>query len=227
MRKDLEANSCIKSVPIFKNLTQEELDEVIMISNHQKLGKGDFIFQSGEKLHSLYVIHRGKVKITRMTEDGKEQVIRILSHGDFLGELALFNDSTVSSNAEAMEDSVICLVENKELKNLMQKSPQLSLKMMNELSNRLDKAEALIEQNNLYSADAKVARLLIDLAKDDHVVFRTTKVNLSSQIGITPETFSRKLKKLEDLKYIKMMNSKLVKIINKKGLEHIINPVKL
>ena len=53
----------------------------------------------------------GKIKMTRYAEDGKEQVIRILSHGDFLGELALFNDSKVNTYAEAIEPAVICLVE--------------------------------------------------------------------------------------------------------------------
>ena len=89
MRKDLEPSNCIKAVPIFKNLSVDELDKIIMISKHKRLEKGDFIYQSGDVLNSLYVIHQGKVKVTRYSDDGKEQVIRILSHGDFLGELAL------------------------------------------------------------------------------------------------------------------------------------------
>ena len=60
MTKDLEPNNCIKAVPIFKNLNEKELDEIIMISNHQKLDKGDFIYTAGEYIKSLYVVHRGK-----------------------------------------------------------------------------------------------------------------------------------------------------------------------
>ena len=108
----------------------------------KKLEKGNFIYQAGDNLSSLYVIHKGRVKITRYSEDGKEQVIRILSHGDFLGELALFNDAEVNTYAEVLEECVVCLVDNHKLKELMAKSPTLSFKMMNELSNRLEKAEA-------------------------------------------------------------------------------------
>ena len=167
-------------------------------------------------LNSLYVIHQGKVKVTRYSDDGKEQVIRILSHGDFLGELALFKENSVSTYAEAIEPTVVCLVENSSLKELMGQSPALSIKMMNELLSRLDRAESMIEQSNLYSADAKVARLLLDLQMHDLVYFKTTKINLSSQLGITPETFSRRLKKFEELGYIKVINNKTIKILSKK-----------
>lgn len=225
--KDLEPNNCIKAVPIFKNLSSDEIDEIIMISNHQKLDKGELIYRSGDQLNSLYVIHKGKIKITRLSDDGKEQVIRILSHGDFLGELALFNEAKVTTYAEAIEPTVVCLVDRNRLKKLMNTSPTLSLKMMYELSKRLEKAEALIETSNLYSAQAKVARLLLDLEKNGFVYFYTTKVNLASNLGITPETLSRKLKKLETDHMIYIMDHKTVRIIDKQGLEFLINPDKL
>ncbi len=224
MQKDPKASSCIETVPIFKNLSPEELDQVIMISKHKRLDKGEFIFTAGDHISSLYVVHRGKIKITRYSEDGKEQVIRILSHGDFLGELALFMNSTVNTYAEAIEPSVICLVEHDGLKDLMSKSPMLSFKMMSELSNRLEKAEALIEHSNLYSAIAKVARLLLDLEKESFVRFQTTKVNLASSIGISPETFSRKLSELVEHKLIHIINNKTIRIIDKKGLLALISP---
>ncbi|MDI6453046.1 Crp/Fnr family transcriptional regulator [Peloplasma aerotolerans] len=224
MKKNLEPSNCIKSVPIFKNLSEQELNQIIMISSHRKLEKGQFIFTAGDYIQNLYVIHQGKIKITRYTESGKEQVIRILSHGDFLGELALFNDSKVNTYAEVLEPAIVCLVEHKDLKSLMANSPTLSFKMLDELSNRLEKAEALIEHNNLYSAIAKVSKLLLDLQKNGIVRFHTTKVNLSSQIGITPETFSRKLKELEEQEYIDIINNKLIRIKDSYSLELLINP---
>lgn len=221
MKKQLEPSSCIKTVPIFKNLSEEELEEIITISSHKKFDKGDFIYQSGETIESLYVVHQGKVKVIRYSDEGKEQIIRILSHGDFLGELALFNGALVSTYAEVMEPSVICLIQNQRLKKLLEKSPNLGMKMMSELSNRLDRAEALIEQSNLYSAEAKMARLFLDLESHDMVFFTTTKINLSLQLGITPETFSRKLKKFELMGYIRIINNKTIKILSKTKLRRL------
>jgi CRP/FNR family transcriptional regulator len=222
MKKELEPSSCIQKVPIFKNLSNEELDEIIMISSHKKLEKGAFIFNQGDTLNSLYVVHKGKIKITRYSEDGKEQVIRILGHGEFLGELALFNQEITTTHAEALEDAIVCLVDNKRLKDLMSKSPNLALKMMHELSNRLEKAESMIE-GNLYPAKQRLVKLLLTLEKDQIIRFQTTKANLASQIGITPETFSRKLKELEQDEYIELINNKTIKILDKKALKQVIN----
>lgn len=223
VKKELEAVSCIRTVPIFKNLNEAEMDDVVMISKHQKLDKGNFLYQAGDDIRSLYVIHRGKIKIARYSEDGKEQVIRILSSGDFLGELALFGEAKVNTYAEAIEPSIICLVEHRGLKELMTKSPTLTFKMMNELSNRLEKAEALIEHSNLYSAEAKVIRLLLDYEKNALVRFTTTKVNLASNLGITPETFSRKLRVLADLEWIEILSHKTIKILNMQALKEKLN----
>jgi|SRR5690554_5781080 len=224
MKKELQPENCIKRVPIFKNLSSRELDEIILIASHQKLNKGEFIYSAGDELSSLYVIHKGKVKISRITDDGKEQVLRILSDGEFLGELALFQKKHTNTYAEAIEPCVVCLVENKVLSELMEKSPTLSLKMMNELSSRLEKAEALIEHSNLYSAKAKVARLLLELEKNGLVTFVTTKVTLASNLGITPETFSRKLKELEVEKSIQILDNKNIRLKDYEKLEFIINP---
>ena len=122
----------------------------------------------------------------RYSEDGKEQVIRILGKGEFFGELALFNDDLVSTYAEAIEPTVVCLVDSKKLKTVMKENPTLTFKMMNELSLRLEKAASL-ERANLYDAKAKVSRLLLDLSSNNYAKFTTTKVNLASSIGITPK----------------------------------------
>ena len=224
MKKYLEPKSCIQAVPIFKNLSQTELDEIIQISTHKVYQKGEFLYTAGDQLESLFVIHQGSIKILRTTEDGKEQVLRILKSGDFLGELSLFNEANASTDAQMLESTVVCFVERNRLKKLLSQSPTLSFKMMNELSNRLEKAEALIEHSNLYPAIAKVGKLLLELAKNQLVVFDTTKSNLSSSLGITPETFSRKLKELERLQVIQILNHKSIRILNPDALEELINP---
>jgi len=227
MAENYEAQSCIRLVPIFKNLSKREEEDVVMISSHQHLDKGSIIFKAGDNLSSLYVVHRGKIKITRYSEDGKEQVIRILGKGEFFGELALFNDDLVSTYAEAIEPTVVCLVDSKKLKTVMKENPTLTFKMMNELSLRLEKAEASLERANLYDAKAKVSRLLLDLSSNNYAKFTTTKVNLASSIGITPETFSRKLKELEEMGLIRIVNNKLIEIKDEYGLKLNVDPQKI
>ncbi len=219
---DNQPNQCVKHVPLFKNLNSSELDEIVNIAHHKKMMRGEFIYHLGDSIESLYVIHRGKVKISRMNQDGKEQVIRILKNGDFLGELALFNTLNTPHYAEVIEPSIICMVEQKELKKLMAKSPELSIKMLEEVTNRLDHAEKLIEHNNLYDALTKVVKLLLDLEKNLLVKFPTSKTNLASNLGMTPETFSRKLAVLTKKGYIHSIENKLIMIDQKEALKKLL-----
>lgn len=221
MARDLEAVSCVAYVPIFKNLSEEELSRIIDIATHKKLNKGDFVYQTGDRLNDIYVIHKGKVKIVRYSPDGKEQVIRILSSGDFLGELSLFNNAEMTTYAETVEPSVICLVNNDSLKDLMNESPLLTFKMMSEVSQRLVKAETLIEHSNLRTSIAKLSNFLLTHELNNEVILQTTKVNIASNLGISAETFSRKLKELKEMGAIKTPTNKKIIITNYELLEQI------
>ena len=223
MKSQKDHRSCIGSVPIFKNLNTDEMREVKRIASHGHLDKGHIIFRAGNTLNDLYVIDQGRVKIARYTSEGKEQVIRILSSGDFFGELTLFNDETTQSFAEVLEPTIICYLEGNQLKALMDQNPAILFKMMRELSKRLEKAETMIEYNNLRSSEAKLAKLLLELSKDATVRFHTTKGNLASNLGIKPETFSRKLKGLRDKGLIEIIDNKTVRILDEIALSSIID----
>src|SRR5690606_9582805 len=93
--------------------------------------------------NSLYIIHKGKVKIYHLSESGKEQIIRILEPGDFTGEHALFSESVHDSYAEAMEKTEICMMSRDALQNYLLRYPQISLKILSEFSKRLDRVEIL------------------------------------------------------------------------------------
>ena len=83
--------NCIESVPIFKELTQEEMLEIAHITSAKTYEKGEFVYIAGDKGGTLFVLHTGRVKISRLNENGKEQVIRVVGPGEFIGELSLLS----------------------------------------------------------------------------------------------------------------------------------------
>ena len=80
---------CASKVPIFENLNNEELLEIVKTINHKEYSKGDVIFTEGNVANTLYFINEGKIKLYKYTKDGKEQILHVLSEGDFFGELEL------------------------------------------------------------------------------------------------------------------------------------------
>lgn len=215
-------SNCIELVPIFSNLTYDEMLEVATITRDRTFLKGEMIYMAGDKGEKLYVIHKGKVKITRFTASGKEQVIRVLGPGEFMGELSLFSPSSMTDNGESLEDTTMCIIEGEKLKELMKKYPEIGFKVMEELSKRLGRAEDLIESISLHSVEKRLAQNLIRMANDKGEIFlKTSKRDLASQLGMSQETLSRKLTAFQELGIIKLRGHRRITILNKAILEEI------
>lgn len=214
--------NCIEIVPIFSNLTYEEMMEVARITKDKTYKKGEMIYMSGDKGEKLYVIHKGKVKITRITSSGKEQVIRVLGPGEFMGELSLFSPIPLTDNAETLSETIVCMIDGNKLKNLMMKHSQIAFKVMEELSKRLEKAENLIENISLQGVEKRLADTLIEMADEKgEVNLKMSKKDFASYIGMSQETLSRRLTIFQDMGFIKMIGHRRINILDMKALEEI------
>lgn len=178
--------SCVEIVPIFKKMTKAELEEIIDISTHRVYQKGDLIYQAGNQENNLYVIYEGQVKIYRLSDDGKVQVLRLLGPGEFMGELSLFSQQPMEDFAEALVPTTICVINGPKLTTKMMKYPNIALKIVEELSKRLANMEKLVENISLHSVEWRVAQALLNMANEvNEIELLSTKANLASQIGMS------------------------------------------
>ncbi len=214
--------TCIERVPIFNNLDKSEMEEISSIISRKQFKKNEMIYMAGQTGGSLYVINDGKVKITRISSSGKEQVIRILEAGEFMGELSIFGSSLLMDNAEALTDTSMCIIDKRDLKDLLKKYPLISFKIMEELSGRLERAEALIENINLNSVEKRLSDILLDLSDEaGKIKLNLSKRDLASQIGMSGETLSRKLSAFQELGIIELIGHRKINILNRAALEEI------
>lgn len=214
--------SCIELVPIFHSLSGEEMGEIAGITRERAFTKGETIYAMGDHMDSLFVIHTGRVKIYRLSGTGKEQVLRVLGPGDFLGELSLFSHSSMSDYSEALEAGTMCVIEGARLKALMEKYPLIAFKILEELSQRLERTEELLESISLHSAERRLADTLLELsAGGSEIELGLTKGDLASQLGMTPETLSRRLTALQDLGLIRQVGHRRIVLRDREGLERI------
>lgn len=214
--------NCIEIVPIFNNLTNEEMLEIASITTDKTFEKGEMIYMAGDKGEKLYVIHKGKVKITRYTESGKEQVIRVLGPGEFMGELSLFSPIPMSDNGEALEKVTMCMIAGDKLKELMKIYPSITFKVMEELSKRLEKAENTIENISLHSVERRLAQNLLSMSDEGkEIKLKMSKGDWASQLGMSQETLSRKLSAFQELGIIKLVGHRGIEIIKREVLEGI------
>lgn len=214
--------NCIDIVPIFSNLSSEEKIEVAKITKEKAFEKGEMIYMAGDKGDKLYVIHSGKVKISRISDAGKEQVIRVLGSGEFMGELSLFSSSPLKDNGEALSKVVMCVIQAEKLKTLMKKYPEISIKVVEELSKRLETVEALIENISIHGVERRIAQILTELANENgEVKLKMSKRDLASHLGMSQETLSRKLRSFEEEGWIKLIGHRRIIILNATALKDI------
>jgi len=145
---------CASKVPIFSNLDREELIEIIKMTGHKNLEKGEDVFLEGMEANTLYIINEGKIKLFKYTKDGKEQIFHILSEGDFFGELNLFKDEEYTFNAEAISPTRLCTLTKDNMRDIILKRPEIALKILGVIGNRLSKLETLVA--NLATNDVDV-----------------------------------------------------------------------
>lgn len=193
--------------------------EIASIIKEKTYKKGELIYMAGDKGEKLYVIHTGRVKINRFTKSGKEQVIRILGTGEFMGELSLFSSVNMRDNAEALEDTSMCVIDGEKLKGIMRKYPDISFKIIEEISKRLEKAEELIENISLSSVEKRISQTLLNMAGEGKEInLKMRKGDLASQMGMSQETLSRKLSAFQELGIISLVGHRGIIIENKEAL---------
>lgn len=214
--------SCVSIVPIFNHLEKSQMDEIMAVTHSVSYKKGEIIYRAGDQSTSLYIVNKGRVRIYRLSETGKEQLLRILNPGDFTGELALFNDSIHEAFASAMIDTSVCTVKRSDFQNLLLKYPTISLKVMAEFSTRLENAEKQTTRLATEKVDTRIALFLAecidDASNSDEITLPMNKKDLASYLGTTPETISRKLLEFETLGYIKQISNKKIKILDLQSL---------
>lgn len=212
--------ACIQLVPIFNHLEDEQLDEIMHTTQSVSYVKGSLLYRAEEEADTLYIVNKGRVRIYRLAESGKEQLVRILEPGDFTGEMALFSPENTrqESYAEAMVDTKICLIKRAELQEYLLKYPSISLRILNELSQRLDKSEKQTTRFATEKVDTRIALFLAECVdtETDSLEFTLpmSKKDLASYLGTTPETVSRKLAEFEDSGLIRQKAKKKIEIMD-------------
>lgn len=217
---------CAQRVPIFSGLNEEELSHIADLIKRRQYLKGEIIQLEGSDLDSLVIINQGKVKAFRYTQEGKEQILHLFSDGDFFGENNLLGGRKAAYSAEALEQTYICMIDRKDFQDLIRRSPEISLKIINELCNRLDRLETAVQNMGTRSVEARISSTLLEFSekygvKHDKGLMVTlpfSREGFASYIGVARETVSRKLGLLQDAGIIEMIGNKKILLLNEEAL---------
>lgn len=215
---------CVSKVPFFNHLLLEEMMKIVETTTHLRFRKGETIFSEGDPLEYLYIIHLGRVKIYQLFATGKEQLLRIVEPGEFMGELALFTEKNLDSFAEALEDTEICAIHRNDMQKMMHENPSIAVKILEQFSNRLDETEKLVGALSAKDVEMRLASYLLELIGEKEsgkIVLPMSKKDLASYLGTTQETISRRLSSFQTKGWIEQKGHRDILVRNKDILAHI------
>jgi CRP/FNR family transcriptional regulator, dissimilatory nitrate respiration regulator len=220
----------IALIPLFKGLPKEQLRDLLDISVEQVFGRGDTIFCEGDEGKGFYVVVSGRVKIFKLSSEGKEQILHILGPGETFGEVAVFAGKHFPAFAETMEASKIFFFPRNSFTALIQKEPSLALNMLAILSLRLRQFAQLVESLSLKEVPGRLAAYLLYLSAQNQassdLELDISKGQLASVLGTIPETLSRILARMTAQELIQVSGSQ-IKIVHRQGLEDLAESGKL
>ena len=192
MQKKIEI---IASSVLFKGLQKDQLERLSEISFEKNYQRGESIFFEGDEATGFYMVAEGKVKIFKMSLDGREQILHIFGPGEPFGEVPVFHGQPFPANAITMVQSSLLFFPLREFVDLVTSTPSLALSMLAMLSFRLRRFASQVESLSLKEVPGRLAAHLVYLAEEqgrtDRVVLDIPKGQLASLLGTSPETLSR------------------------------------
>ncbi len=215
----------LKKIELFKNFSDDDLKELGSYLVRVSFKKKEDIFSEGDQPEWFYIVSKGKVKITKISHDGKEIILEIISPPDIFGGVAVLRNFPYPANAVAMEDSEVIKISRKNLLRLVDRFPNLMYCIALQLGDRMKSSYDSLKNIALERVEARIAALLLKLAgkvgvesKEGLLIdMRLTKQDVADMVGTTVETSIRTFSKFKKQGLVADTDGKII-IKNKEGL---------
>jgi CRP/FNR family transcriptional regulator, dissimilatory nitrate respiration regulator len=209
---------------LFSGLSSDQLKTLSHIAVRMAFNRGEMIFQEGDTGNGIYIVATGKIKVFKLSLDGKEQILHIYGPGHTFGEVPVFQGKSFPASAMTLEPAGIIFLPRDRFVELIASAPALAMNMLADLSSRLRGFTVQIEALSLKEVPARLAAYILTLSKEHknarRISLPISKAQLSNLIGTTPETISRMLKKMGDAGLIQVQ-TRTIEILDKEGLEEL------
>jgi CRP-like cAMP-binding protein len=197
-------------VPIFKELSADELEPIIKIAQTRFYKQKMYVFMQDDLLDRVFFIHSGKIKICKSDQSGKEQLISVLEPGEMFPHAGFFREGNFPAHAEVMEDANLIIIPIDKFEEILISYPELCIKLFKILGEKIVDLQGRLEAQVLHNTFEQIILLLIRLCKSNGVLVdgryrlttQFTNRELANMIGTSRETVSRTINHVKKKDYI-------------------------
>jgi CRP/FNR family transcriptional regulator len=194
----------LQRVPLFSQLSGEDLDEISRVAVPRSYPKGVRVFHEGDHSDACYIVRSGDLRVTREHPDGRAIALATLGPGDIFGELAMLDGEARSASVEALTECQLLALPAADVRRLLRGSSEITVKLVFALTRRLREANERIARQSFQTVPSRVAGVLSQLTAEEAplqgregVTIRMTQADLAQLAGTSRESVSRFLAVLE------------------------------
>ncbi len=207
-----EKLTALRANPFFKGLSDETLKQLLPSMSLRRFERGETLFWEGDPCAGLHIIHQGSVKLYRISPQGRQHIVRVMQEGDTCNEVPAFDGGPNPVNVEALEDSLVWVIEASAVRDLMQRDPLFMQLVVENLARMLRHLVQMVSEMAFYQVTHRLARLITEIPEDElsgEGGARWTQEHLASRLGTVREVVARSLKELERSGAIQVQNRRI------------------
>ena len=188
----------LKAVSYFSNMEAAALKLVAQAAIRRVYDAGQVILLEGEPCAGLYIVEGGWLKVIKIGMDGREQVLQTLGPGDAFNAISVFTDAPNQATVTALETSQVWIIRRELLLSMLDEHPTLARQVVKDLAGRVLHLLRMVEDLSLRSVEARLARLILELAEGEVVQRRrwASQADWAARLGTVPDVVNRALRKL-------------------------------
>lgn len=208
----MDIKAQLKQGPLFAALSDDQLDRITRHAARIHLDAGESLFEQGEPADRFYLVVNGQIKLFRLSPNGNEKVVEIVTPGCTFAEALMFlQRPTYPVGAQALTASEVISVDAHDFTEMLRESTETCFLLLGDLSQRIRGLLREIDELSLYSATCRVAGYLAEASPEDSNEFElpVAKQILASRLSVKPETFSRIIKNLSERGVVSIRNSRV------------------
>lgn len=208
----------LREIEIFHDLSAADLAWLERTTRMLTVARGETIYRQEDTAEALFLLKRGRVRLSRLSAGGKRLELAVLEQGTFFGEMPLLGERMRQASAEALDDCLLCVMSQADIEQLVLRAPQVALRMLAVLGRRLAESEARLEDLAYRSVPARLASVLLRLGHaHGDLIDGLTHQELGDIIGAYRETVTKTLDEFQAAGLIAVSRRRL-RLLDRRGL---------
>lgn len=205
----------VREFSSLKALNKDELVKLASCKTSRIIRKGEVIFEEGENVNGIYCIKDGVCKLTKLSPNGKDQIVKLVTKGELLGQRSMISEEPVNLSAVALEDMEVCFIPKNQVMGFFDQNNQFSMNVMKTICGDLKEADGHMVNMAQKTVKERLAETLLYLHdsfgknKDNSLKIQLSRDEIASMIGTATESCIRLLSDFNKLGLIELVGKKI------------------